>query len=82
MKFYIQQSALDRLVRLGRRMDATSKTMAQISSEPAKGFVEVVPAVPRCKTCQQFKAWGECANTGYPKPVDGSGFCDEHEPKP
>lgn len=39
------------------------------------------PRVGRCETCRQFKTWGECSNTGCPKPVDGSGFCDEHKPK-
>jgi hypothetical protein len=49
------------------------------------------PRVGRCETCAVFrlnesalglKPRGFCGRTGLEKNADGSGFCDEHEPKP
>jgi hypothetical protein len=87
MKFYIQQTALDRLARTGHKMDSTGKTMAQISIEPAKGFVEVALTVPRCKTCPMFRkpnppvAYGwKCTRLSaefYVLP-DGTDYCSHH----
>jgi len=93
MKFYIQQSALARIERIDHRMDSTGKTMAQISIDPAKGFVEVGSAVPRCKTCRRYSPPdGEACRYGYCRvndseemavPPDGSGHCHRHtEGKP
>lgn len=41
MKFYIQQTALDRLKRTAMKMDSTGRETAQISLEPMVGFVEI-----------------------------------------
>jgi hypothetical protein len=41
MKFYIQQTALDRLNRTAMKMDSTGCQTTQISLEPKMGFVEV-----------------------------------------
>lgn len=41
MKFYIQQSALNRLKRTELKMDSTGRETAQISVWPLPGFVEV-----------------------------------------
>jgi hypothetical protein len=52
VKFYVQKSALDRLARIGHKMDSAGKQTAQISIGPGNGFVEVAPVDDgKCGEC-------------------------------
>lgn len=60
-----------------RELEAAQRRIAELESA----------RIPRCKTCQYFRApgyvpvYGTCDLTRSNKPDDGSGYCSEHVPR-